>query len=213
MSPSAQETRPGSKLAPTRQRILDAALELFSERGFTGTSVGDVEIAAGLAPRSGALYKHFPSKRDLLEAAFEERMEAIAEFRARVELTDLGDPRAELTLIGRWGLAELRRERRLVRMVMKDGDRVPAIAEAFRDAIVLPGLALSTDVISRHGRSGLTDPEATAAALCAALVGFSLQGALFGDDAAGVDDDRLVRAWVELAMSAIKQDGGSGANG
>lgn len=193
-----------SPVAPTRQRILDAALDLFAERGFTGTSVGDVESAAGLSPRSGALYKHFPSKRALLEAAFDERMEAIAEFRALVHLSDLGDARAELTLIGRWGLAELRRERQLARLVMKDGDRVPGIADRFRDTIVLPGLALSADVIARHRPDPLADPEATAAALCASLVGFSLQGALFGDDVS-VDDDRLVAAWVDLAMATLNQ--------
>lgn len=197
----------------TRERILAVSLDLFAEKGFTGTSVGDVEAAAGLSPRSGALYKHFPSKRALLEAAFDERMRAIAEFRAQIQMSDLGDLRAELTLIGRWGLAELRRERQLARLVMKEGDRVPAIAERFRDTIVLPGIALATDVIRRYGRDDLKDPEATAAALCASLVGTSIQGALFGDDVAGVDDDRLVTAWVELAMAALEDNEGSSTNG
>src|SRR5690349_17475077 len=55
--------------APTRERILDAAVELFGRQGYTRTSVGEIEAAAGLVPRSGGLYKHFPSKRALLEAA------------------------------------------------------------------------------------------------------------------------------------------------
>jgi len=38
---------------------MTAAIELFAERGFDGTSVGEIERAAGLAPRSGALYQHF----------------------------------------------------------------------------------------------------------------------------------------------------------
>src|SRR2546421_9024600 len=38
----------------TRARILDAAMALFAERGYQGTTVGDIEQAAGLAPRSGA---------------------------------------------------------------------------------------------------------------------------------------------------------------
>ncbi len=197
---------------PTRERILGAALDLFAANGFAGTSVGDIEAAAGLSPRSGALYKHFPSKTALLETALDERMEAITELRARIDLGDLGDPRAELTLIARWGLAELRRERLLARLVMKDGDRVPGIAERFREAIVEPGLALSADVIARQGRPGLDDPEATAAALCASLVGFSLQGALFGDDVS-VADDRLVAAWVDLAMSTIEGTEGSSSDG
>ena len=43
-----------------------AALPLFARQGFRGTSVGEIEAAAGLSPRSGALYKHFASKRDVL---------------------------------------------------------------------------------------------------------------------------------------------------
>lgn len=190
--------------APTRQRILTAALDLFAARGFIGTSVGDVETAAGLSPRSGALYKHFPSKLALLEAALDERLRAIEEFDRRIELLDLGDLRAELTLIARWGLAELRRERQLARLVMKEGDRVPELSERFRDTIVHGGLALAEHVLERHGAADLLpDPEAAAAALCSSLVGFSLQGALFGDDFTDVDDERLIAAWVELSMATL----------
>ncbi|HEX2436247.1 MAG TPA: helix-turn-helix domain-containing protein, partial [Solirubrobacterales bacterium] len=61
----------------TSERILDAAMQLFAERGYRGTSVGEIERAAGLAPRSGALYKHFEGKEDVLERAIERHLEAI----------------------------------------------------------------------------------------------------------------------------------------
>jgi AcrR family transcriptional regulator len=53
----------------SRETLLREARRLFAERGYAATSVADVQAAAGLAPGSGALYKHFPSKRALLEAA------------------------------------------------------------------------------------------------------------------------------------------------
>ncbi len=52
-----------------RDRLLAAALKLFADKGYGATSVADIQRASGLAPGSGALYKHFASKRDLLEAA------------------------------------------------------------------------------------------------------------------------------------------------
>ena len=55
----------------TRKQILDASLRLFSERGFARTSVRDIAQAAGIT--DAAIYYHFASKRDLLEALFEER--------------------------------------------------------------------------------------------------------------------------------------------
>ncbi len=143
-------TEPGTSVLPTRERILAAALELFAERGYEGTSIGEIEAAAGLSPRSGALYKHFASKEELFGAALGERLAAIDEFNARLELTPLGDNRAELTLIGRWGLAELARERALVRVVMRDGARFPELADRFARTIVRRGIEISIATLERY---------------------------------------------------------------
>ncbi len=189
----------------TRARILEAALELFAERGFRGTSVGEIEAAAGLSPRSGGLYKHFPSKEALLEAAFGERIAAIDEFNRRLEVAPLGDLRAELTLTARWGLAELRRERELVRVVMKDGDRMPALAARFHEAIVDRALRLTEEALRRYASergAEFPDPAATARVVCSALVGFSIQQTLFGED--GVDDERFAAAWVDSNFALIE---------
>src|ERR1700758_5131163 len=50
----------------TRDRILDVALELFTEKGFDGTSLR--EIAERLDVTKAALYYHFESKDDILLA-------------------------------------------------------------------------------------------------------------------------------------------------
>lgn len=47
----------------TKQRILDAALDVFGERGFRGASVDDVAAAAGVT--KGAVYYWFVDKEDL----------------------------------------------------------------------------------------------------------------------------------------------------
>ena len=47
----------------TRERILDAAAQLFRERGFAGIGVADLMKAAGLT--HGGFYGHFESKEDL----------------------------------------------------------------------------------------------------------------------------------------------------
>ncbi|HEX3802475.1 MAG TPA: helix-turn-helix domain-containing protein [Solirubrobacteraceae bacterium] len=57
---------PISAAAVTRTRILDAALELFSEHGFEGTTLQ--QIADRLGFTKAALYYHFRSKDDLLQA-------------------------------------------------------------------------------------------------------------------------------------------------
>jgi len=184
-----------------------AARRLFAERGYRGTSVGDIEAAAGLSPRSGALYKHFESKRAVLEAVMGEHSAAVDAMRAQTALMPLGDMRAELTLTARWGLAELRREHELTRIVMKEGDRFPELAATFREAIVDSGHRLAVEWLERHvaARGGRArDAEAAASVLTDALVGYTLQELLFGPAPAGVGEERFLAAWVDAAVALIE---------
>jgi AcrR family transcriptional regulator len=59
-------TEPHATKADTRERILDVALDLFTEQGFDGTSLR--EIAERLGVTKAALYYHFESKDDILLA-------------------------------------------------------------------------------------------------------------------------------------------------
>lgn len=65
---TAKRTRRGPH---TRQQILDASLRLFSKRGFARTTVRDIAHQAGIT--DAAIYYHFKSKRELLQALVEER--------------------------------------------------------------------------------------------------------------------------------------------
>ncbi|MDJ0850036.1 MAG: TetR/AcrR family transcriptional regulator [Myxococcota bacterium] len=65
----ARAARPRRKGEITRERILDAAEEIFAERGFDGTTLRDVAARVGL--RNPSLYNHFDSKDDLYAAVLE----------------------------------------------------------------------------------------------------------------------------------------------
>lgn len=56
-------------MEPTRERILLAAMKLFSDKGFNTTSVADILREAGA--NSGSLYHFFPTKQDVLLAVLE----------------------------------------------------------------------------------------------------------------------------------------------
>lgn len=47
----------------TRERIMDAAEDLFAERGFEAASLGDVADRVGI--RQPSIFQHFPTKKDL----------------------------------------------------------------------------------------------------------------------------------------------------
>ena len=48
----------------TKERILNTALALFSQRGYLGTSMSDIANELGMT--KGALYKHYTSKQEIL---------------------------------------------------------------------------------------------------------------------------------------------------
>lgn len=54
----------------TRAALLEAATRRFAEHGFAGTALEDV--AADIRATRGAVYHHFPSKKALFEAVFEQ---------------------------------------------------------------------------------------------------------------------------------------------
>ena len=56
--------------AKTREAILESALDLFNEKGYSGTTLND--IANRLTLTKGAVYWHFKNKQDLFNTLIEE---------------------------------------------------------------------------------------------------------------------------------------------
>jgi AcrR family transcriptional regulator len=59
-------TVPGEK--GTKERIFDAAIDLFAENGYDGVSIRDIARAVDIT--EGAVYRHYASKEEILEAIF-----------------------------------------------------------------------------------------------------------------------------------------------
>lgn len=53
----------------TKQKIIETALTLFSERGYDAVSVGEIAEAVGI--KAPSLYNHFPSKQAIFDAIVE----------------------------------------------------------------------------------------------------------------------------------------------
>jgi AcrR family transcriptional regulator len=88
------QTAPAEPISlSTRDRILDVALDLFTEQGFDGTSLR--QIAEQLGVTKAALYYHFTSKDDILMALHLRLHEA-----GRESLTQLTE---EPVTLAQWG--------------------------------------------------------------------------------------------------------------
>jgi AcrR family transcriptional regulator len=69
------------KKARTRQALVEAALRLFTERGYEATTVADIAEAAEVSPRT--FFTYFPAKEDVLFANAQDRIERLRAALAR----------------------------------------------------------------------------------------------------------------------------------
>jgi AcrR family transcriptional regulator len=199
------------RAAATRDRLMAAAMTLFAERGFDGASIGEIERAAGMAPRSGAIYQHFKGGKDeLLRAAIERELRAIDELGSVMEMLPLGDLRAELTLLARWNLGSLERRSALSRFVRRDVARLPA---DLRDELYARLVSRPYEQVVEWLDSRFADaPErpdlhALALVLVESLSAFHSMRSTFGRTPDAVDDERFVAAWAETALAVARRYG------
>jgi AcrR family transcriptional regulator len=88
---AAQDIRPPRKRLSAEDRrsaILDAALEVFSRRGYNGASIDEIAHAAGIS--KALIYEHFPSKRDLHVSLLERHVQQI--FVRLAQTADTAEP-------------------------------------------------------------------------------------------------------------------------
>lgn len=78
----------------SRTRLLDAALRVFRERGYTATTVEDLCRAAGVT--KGSFFHHFESKEALALAAIEHWNDATGALFAAAPYWQVEDPRERL---------------------------------------------------------------------------------------------------------------------
>ncbi|GLZ15699.1 TetR family transcriptional regulator [Actinomadura sp. NBRC 104425] len=196
---------PSSTPSPTRERIMDATLELVLERGFGGTAVTDIEAAAGLSPGSGSFYRHFRSKREVFEAVFERELDRARRHRTGFERGPVGGA-AEAALTRRLleQLDYLAAIRPLIMLLAREHGRFPELTARVREALLDGGIAdeaahLARDLDGAPGDEPLRDdPHAVTAVVVSALTGYHLSREFFGRPPAGVAPERFAAALAAL---------------
>ena len=148
--------------AARRQAILDAALTVFAERGFEAARLDDVAAKAGVA--KGTLYLYFKDKEALFEALVRSAVSPI-----------LGQASAAASMPGMTaaGVLELffalfQKEvlgtdrKLLLRLIISEGPRFPALAEFYYREVVSQGLELMRTVAQNAVASGEFTSDAAA---------------------------------------------------
>lgn len=184
---------PSPRAEERRRKILRAALKIFSEKGYDASTMDDVAQAVGLS--KAALYGYFPGKEQLFAAVLENApgfvdLEALARgglndtiapsdaSRSQVETAGAGaaeavagDPESILRKVALGYLSMFRDPARLnlMRIILAEGGRNPAISETFARSAVERGSAFLANYLERLGFGPKEELQQAAQALIGML--------------------------------------------
>jgi AcrR family transcriptional regulator len=178
-------------------------MRLFAERGFQATGVGDIEAAVGLQPRRGALYKHFPSKQALLEAALREHLRSASGGAGELGSIPAASVDREVVLaLGRWFLDEMDGLRDLTLIIEHEGRRMAELTAEVKTDIVDLSYRTAARMISAAVPE-TRDPEAVALMILGPLVALRRTAWTFGSRPVGLDDERVLNVWADSMLVAL----------
>ncbi|MDM0111894.1 TetR/AcrR family transcriptional regulator [Variovorax sp. J22R133] len=136
-----KEARPGE--------LLEAALDLFVEKGFAATKSEEVAARAGVS--KGTLFLYFPSKEELFKAVIRENLSG--HFRAWNEEFEsfTGSTPDMLRYCMRvwWERVGMTRISGITKLMMSEGSNFPELAAFYQQEVVRPGHSLLRRILQR----------------------------------------------------------------
>jgi TetR/AcrR family transcriptional regulator, mexJK operon transcriptional repressor len=183
-----------------RQRILDAALEVFARDGYAGTSMD--AIALGAAVSKPTLYMYFGSKELLFEAIMLARRDEMLEPFEQSSADMVAD------LLGfAWNYADVVMTPAflsLARLIIAEAQRFPAIGQAYQEAgpdRVLQGIMNYLTRQRKIGRLVFEDAELAAQDLWALILSAPRNQALHMPDR--IPDHNAIARYVHNGLAVF----------
>lgn len=188
-------------------QILDAAFEEFVEAGYTATRVEDIAKRVGVT--KGTIYVYFPTKEDLFAAMvrhistpFEELLvsEASNSGTCAERLKRLIEASYERLL-------ENRPTRELLRFVIAEGSRFPAVVDQHHREFVQPLKSFTQSIIDEGVALGefRAGPAAVAEVVISPIVAAIMQRLIF-DDRKPFDREAQVAAHLDLVLNGLARE-------
>jgi AcrR family transcriptional regulator len=202
--------------ASPRVRILEAALEVFGERGLHAGTLSEIAARAGLSV--SGLHWHYKNKDELLAdlTRYIPLLPTIEGLVAEAEgAAGGGDLEAQLTRFATVLLPLLERRRSLLRFLLLEAEVHPDVARLASAHTVGRGLPLLTRLFQRHAESGGLRPgpaQARAQAFMGMFAVLALLRPAFSSLLA-LDDQETAREYVQIMLRGVLAAPGKGDRG
>ena len=210
MTPAKLDGRRTEHRGTARERLLDAAAEVFAERGYRATTVDDIAAAAGLT--KGAVYWNFEGKEALFSALIEERVDRRA--RALMGVTEHSPRETDTAPIVSRGISSFADEQQALVLLLQEYWLLAVRDDELRSAYVERQRALRDQLAAaleaRHRTTGvpLTFPaERLATGIIAMASGLAQERIA---DPQNVPDELLGELLALLYDGLVHRAGASG---
>ncbi|MFC3068945.1 TetR/AcrR family transcriptional regulator [Phenylobacterium soli] len=191
--------------------IVQAALQVFSEKGFAAARLDEIAARAGVS--KGALYLYFETKEDLFRAVVEQAIAPNIQA-VRAMIAAHPGPFADLLRLVPEriaGLLETLPVGGVVKMVIGEAGNFPELARVWHDRLVAQALGAMTDAVAAAQARGEVkpgDPRTYAMQLIAPLlVGVIWRETFVPVGAAAFDVAAVARQHVETMLGGMLAEG------
>jgi AcrR family transcriptional regulator len=200
-----------SKSEKTRQKILDAALKLFSAKSFNGTTTKEIAAAAGVA--EGTIFRYFETKKDiLLSLAGPIVIESLNDFFQQLKGAD-DETFLRALLKNRLQLVIENIE--LIRVVIYESQFHPEIRDGLVKDIILKAAGMLEQYLNLKIAAGdyrAVNPQVAARSLAGMLgIFIAWRGFLQGDKFIKFNDDEVIEEIVKIFLYGVKNQQEMGA--
>ena len=197
--PRTQDRAPGE----TRERLVEAAAEVFAELGYEGASIQSIAAAADLT--SGTIYRHFDSKAALLLEVVRRAVHGVP-LSDRLNDESCAEPADLVRLVSVYADPSLRRTRRLAIEIHAAASRDPDA----REQLLIFNKKMHLSIVRKIDgckRAGLIsddlDAKHTTSLLLVMIMGLAHLETLEPD----LIDDRVWTRFIESSVHAVLEDG------
>jgi AcrR family transcriptional regulator len=195
-----------------RERVLDAALQVFAEKGFSAATTRDIAKAADV--NEVTLFRHFETKGALFAAVLSERS-PLVEISKTVSFDIEG--RIEDVVVGsvKTVLKVLRSNRHLFMVLIGDAWRQPNVRPVVGEQTFRRGLDFLMDFMEAQmdaGRLRRMDPEVPARALMGMVQSYFINNDLLeGRRPDAAKEEKLIRGFVSVFLDGARAEVGGGS--
>ncbi len=207
-SPAAAPVRQRRKEARP-QELLDAALDLFVERGFAATRSEDVAARAGVS--KGTLYLYYPSKEELLKEVI--RHNVVNQIAGGVDIVRQfeGSSSDLLAMMLRlwWERIGETRASGIIKLMTSEVRNFPEVAQFYVDEVITPSNRMLVEVIERGMERGefrkMPNVPEVVHAIVAPMVLLAMNKHSLGACSAGflLNPKAVTEALIDLALNGL----------